>query len=358
MTKENLQATIEEMETSNEELQATNEELIASNEELQSTNEELHSVNEELYTVNAEYQAKIAELTELTADMDHLLEATEVAHHVPRPRACGIRKFTPKVAQTFNLLPQDLGRRIDAFAHNLRDDRLVRDLEQVVAGGPPVEREVLDRQDHPHFLRVLPYRTAQNEIDGVVVTLVDFSALKRAQQDLATSEERYRTLVRAVSAILWTTDAQGAFSAPQPEWERYTGHGFDIHRGDGWLQAIHPDDRERIREEWKAAVEDRRVFETTGRLLSKGHGDYRLFVARAAPLLDDRGQVREWVGHIIDVHDARTSEQVLQRKEAQLQAILDHAPAFIWVKDPGGRYLVASRECRSLMGVSWRRAGG
>ena len=76
--KENLQATIEEMETSNEELQATNEELIASNEELQSTNEELHSVNEELYTVNAEYQTKIAELTELTADMNHLLEATEV----------------------------------------------------------------------------------------------------------------------------------------------------------------------------------------------------------------------------------------------------------------------------------------
>jgi two-component system CheB/CheR fusion protein len=351
VTKENLQATIEEMETSNEELQATNEELIASNEELQSTNEELHSVNEELYTVNAEYQAKISELTELTADMNHLLEATEV-HTIFLDSGLRLRKFTPKVAQTFNLLPQDLGRRIDAFAHNLRDDGLIRDLEQVAAGGPPVEREVLDRQDRPHFLRVLPYRTAQQEIDGVVVTLVDLSALKRAKQELATSEERYRTLVRAVSAILWTTDAQGTFSAPQPEWERYTGHGFDVHRGDGWLQAVHPDDRERIREEWGAAVKERRVFETTGRLLSKSHGDYRMFVARAAPLLDDRGQVREWVGHIIDVHDARTSEQVLHRKEAQLQAILDHAPAFIWVKDPGGRYLVASRECRSLMGVS------
>ena len=86
-TKENLQATIEELETSNEELQAANEELLASNEELQSTNEELQSVNEELYTVNAEYQRKIAELTELTNDMDNLLVEHRRRHHLPRPPA-------------------------------------------------------------------------------------------------------------------------------------------------------------------------------------------------------------------------------------------------------------------------------
>ena len=117
--KENLQATIEELETSNEELQATNEELVASNEELQSTNEELHSVNEELYTVNAEYQKKIAELTELNADMDSLLASTAV-HTVFLDRELTIRKFTPKIAEVFNLLPQDAGRRIDNFTHHIR----------------------------------------------------------------------------------------------------------------------------------------------------------------------------------------------------------------------------------------------
>src|SRR5262249_40273966 len=111
-TKENLQATLEELETSNEELQATNEELVASNEELQSTNEELHSVNEELYTVNEEYQKKIAELTELTADMDNLLTSTEV-HTVFLDRQLRIRKFTPKVTESINLMPQDVGRRFD-----------------------------------------------------------------------------------------------------------------------------------------------------------------------------------------------------------------------------------------------------
>src|SRR5678809_666547 len=106
------------METSNEELQATNEELIASNEELQSTNEELHSVNEELFTVNAEYQNKIAQLTELTADMDNLLTSTQV-HTIFLDRNLCIRKFTPKIAETFNLLPQDIGRRIDNFTYTI-----------------------------------------------------------------------------------------------------------------------------------------------------------------------------------------------------------------------------------------------
>jgi len=110
-TKENLQATIEELETSNEELQATNEELVASNEELQSTNEELHSVNEELYTVNAEYQRKIAELTELTGDMDNLLFSTDVGVLFLDGELC-IRKFTPKIGEFFDLLPQDIGRRV------------------------------------------------------------------------------------------------------------------------------------------------------------------------------------------------------------------------------------------------------
>ena len=108
-TKESLQATVEELETSNEELQATNEEFVASNEELQSTNEELHSVNEELYTVNAEYQKKIAELTELTNDMDNLLVSTAV-HTVFLDEDLRIRKFTPEMAEVFNLMPQDLGR--------------------------------------------------------------------------------------------------------------------------------------------------------------------------------------------------------------------------------------------------------
>src|ERR1700743_260532 len=117
-TKQSLHATTEQLEASNEQLQAGNEELLASNEELQSTNEELQSVNEELYSVNAEYQRKIADLTELGNDMDNLLSSTDIGA-IFLNRQIKARKITPQIAQTFSLLPHDVGRSIETFTHNI-----------------------------------------------------------------------------------------------------------------------------------------------------------------------------------------------------------------------------------------------
>jgi two-component system CheB/CheR fusion protein len=181
-TKENLQATIEEMETTNEELQATNEELVASNEELQSTNEELHSVNEELYTVNAEHQRKITELTELTDDMDNLLRSTEVGT-IFLDRGLRIRKFTPQILQAFQILPQDVGRGIDTFSHNILDENLLQEVQQVAATQKPFEKDVQDRHGKWFLLRILPYRS-KGQADGVVITLIDINNVKRTEAEL------------------------------------------------------------------------------------------------------------------------------------------------------------------------------
>ncbi|MCA9124054.1 MAG: PAS domain-containing protein [Planctomycetaceae bacterium] len=182
-TRENLQATIEELEASNEELQATNEELVASNEELQSTNEELHSVNEELYTVNAEHQKKIDELIELTDDMDNLFHATDIGTIFLDERLC-IRKFTPNAARNFQILPQDTGRRIDSFTHNLLYPELFHDIRQVASGDTPgVQRDVVDSGGTWYFVRILPYRS-QKDAGGVLMSLIDISALKATQHEL------------------------------------------------------------------------------------------------------------------------------------------------------------------------------
>ncbi|HLL23373.1 MAG TPA: ATP-binding protein, partial [Kofleriaceae bacterium] len=191
-TRETLQATIEELETSNEEMQATNEELVASNEELQSTNEELHSVNEELYTVNAEYQLKIAELRELNTDMTHLLEGTDVGT-VFLDDELRIRRFTSRIASVFRLQPQDIGRRITDFSHNVVRPALIEEIERVRNTGELVQDEVRDRAGVPHFLRILPYRDVTTtmggrettQIAGVVLTLTDISALEAARARLA-----------------------------------------------------------------------------------------------------------------------------------------------------------------------------
>jgi len=193
-TRETLQATIEELETSNEEMQATNEELVASNEELQSTNEELHSVNEELYTVNAEYQQKIMELKELNTDMAHLLESTDVGT-VFLDRELRIRRFTSRIAGVFRFQPFDIGRRITDFSHNIERPQLIEDIERVRTTGTVIEDEVRDRGSVPYFLRVLPYRINRSgepdadadagQIDGVVLTLTDISALDYARSHIA-----------------------------------------------------------------------------------------------------------------------------------------------------------------------------
>lgn len=184
-TRESLQGTVEELEASNEELQATNEEMIASNEELQSTNEELQSVNEELYSVNAEYQKKIRELVEMTADLDALMDSTDVATIFLDRELC-IRKFTPEMARMFRLMPQDIGRSIEGFVHHIREPRIVEGLRRVRDFGDIIENEIQIGNDRWMLMRLLPYRFRE-EGDGVLLTLMDVDSLKRAQDKLASA---------------------------------------------------------------------------------------------------------------------------------------------------------------------------
>lgn len=220
-TKESLQATIEELETSNEELQATNEELTASNEELQSTNEELHSVNEELYTVNGEYHKKIEELTELSADMENLLASTEV-HTIFLDRGLCVRKFTPKLAETFNLLPQDIGRPIDHFTHSIAHPNLGDDLRAVLATATPIERQVQDRHGRWFLLRILPYR-AGGAVGGVVLTLIDIARVKQAEAEARRREEQLTSILRNSPNWVFIKDAQGRYVVADEAFKRLVG---------------------------------------------------------------------------------------------------------------------------------------
>jgi two-component system CheB/CheR fusion protein len=208
-TKENLQAMIEEMETSNEELQATNEELVASNEELQSTNEELHSVNEELYTVNGEYQKKIAELTELTADMDNLLAGTEV-HTIFLDNSLCIRKFTPKIAEAFTLLPQDIGRSIGSFTYTLDHPSLMDDIRRVLETSERYEQPVRDRRGNWYLLRILPYRSGV-VVAGVLLTLVDIGRLKQAEEQARAKDEQLAGILRNSPSLIFIKDSEGRY---------------------------------------------------------------------------------------------------------------------------------------------------
>jgi two-component system CheB/CheR fusion protein len=191
LTKENLQTTIEELETSSEELNSANEELQSSNEELQSTNqeletsrEELQSVNEELMTVNAENQAKIDELSKSRDDLQNLLNSTEIAT-IFLDMNLHIRRFTPAAATIFNVIKSDIGRPIHHVTSNLTYDKLDEDFNEVLDSLAPKYIEVQTKEARSCTLRIMPYRTLGNAIEGLVVTIVDVTEEKKAAQEVA-----------------------------------------------------------------------------------------------------------------------------------------------------------------------------
>ncbi len=187
-TRETLQTTIEELETSNEELKSTNEELQSTNEELQSTNEEmetskeeLHSTNEELVTVNAELQNKVKELEAVNNDISNLMASTEIPTLFLDNRL-GIKRFTPAATKLFNLIASDINRPIGDITTKFVYENLQSDCKTIFENLVPQEKEIQSKDGRWLIMRLAPYRTIENLIDGVVITFVDITREKKVQQ--------------------------------------------------------------------------------------------------------------------------------------------------------------------------------
>jgi len=200
-TKESLQATVEELETSNEELQSSNEELIASNEELQSTNEELQSVNEELYTVNSEFQSKIDELTRLNSDINNLLINTQIGALYLDRNLC-IRKLTPIVSKLTNIIPSDLGRPISHISTVPAYREMLDDINHVIDTLQSLQREITLKNGDVYLTNIRPYRTDNNAVEGILLTFVDITKLKR-ESKRADDATRYLSAALERGDMAW-----------------------------------------------------------------------------------------------------------------------------------------------------------
>ena len=204
--EEYLQTTLEEMETANEELKSTNEEMQSVNEELQSTNEELEtskeelqSVNEELATVNAELQTKVADLSRANNDMNNLLAGTGVATLFVDYQL-RITRFTPTATQLIKLIQSDIGRSVGDIVSNLVNyTGFIEDVQAVLKSLVPHEREVQTKEGVWYLMRIGPYRTLENVIEGAVITFVDISNHKRIETELRAARLLAEGIVNAVS---------------------------------------------------------------------------------------------------------------------------------------------------------------
>jgi two-component system CheB/CheR fusion protein len=189
-TKESLQTIIEEQEATNEELKSANEEIQSSNEELQSTNEELEtakeelqSTNEELTTLNEELQTRNADLSQANNDLNNLISSFNMPI-VMLGNDLTIRRFTPLAQKIFNLIPSDIGRRISDINPNVALPDLNEIVTEVIDSLNVKEIEVQDREGHWYSLRIRPYRTAENKIDGAVIVLVDIGDVRQGLEDI------------------------------------------------------------------------------------------------------------------------------------------------------------------------------
>jgi two-component system, chemotaxis family, CheB/CheR fusion protein len=202
-TKEYLQTLNEEMETSNEELKSTNEELQSTNEELETSKEELQSTNEELVTVNEELQKKVEELSHANNDMTNLLAATEIGC-LFLDTNLRIKRFTPAATRIFHLVQTDIGRPISDIKSKFVDENIVQHSQEVLDTLVRQEIEVQDKAGNWYSMRIMPYRTIENVIDGIVVTFNNINHIKEAKE-----LRRLATVVRDSNDAIVVQDFSG-----------------------------------------------------------------------------------------------------------------------------------------------------
>lgn len=326
VTRERLQAMIEELESTNEELKSSNEEYQSLNEELQSANEELEtskeelqSVNEEVTTVNGELAHRVQELAHANSDLKNLLESTQIAT-IFLDNELRVTNFTPAVADIFPLVEGDIQRPIGHLKSRVVYEELQDDVRRVIRTLSTIDREVENPDTKARYMvRVLPYRSVDNFIGGAVVTFMDVTPLTRAERALRGSERRLRTLIEGIPQLVWRSLEGGNWTWCSPQWCAFTGQTEAEARQLGWLNAVHPEDRQATLRAWQGAPATGFV-DLDHRIFSAASKTYRWFHTRGSSVRDEHQNIVEWLGTSTDVDELRR----LQERQLLMMAELQH----------------------------------
>jgi len=221
-TREEMQASEEELKSMNEEMQSSNEEMQSTNEELTTSKEEMQSLNEELQTVNQELQAKVTDLSETNNDMKNLLNSTDIAT-LFLDDGLHIRRFTNRTASIIKLITSDIGRPITDIVTNLQYPELIEDAQEVLRTLVFCEKEVSASNDRWFTIKIMPYRTQKNRINGLVITFNDITIAKKLEQNLREIEQSFRFLIDTLPVGIMLQQAEGNIIMINQEAERLTG---------------------------------------------------------------------------------------------------------------------------------------
>jgi two-component system CheB/CheR fusion protein len=305
----------EELKASNEELQAMNEELRSAAEELETSKEELQSINEELRTVNQELKVKIDETTLSSNNLQNLINSANVGT-IFLDRSFSIRLFTPAVLDIFNLKSSDYGRPFTDITNKLQYDGLLSDAEVVLEKLLPVEREVTTIDGSTYLMRLLPYRTEDDKINGVVITFFDITQRKQSEEALRQSEEYLRLIIQSTTdyaiftfdtdrrIVRWNSGAEKLIGYSEGE---ITGLPADV--------IFTPEDRQNnqpVKEVEKAEKEGRAENE---RWHMRKDGSCFWGSGSVSPLRDQKGNLLGFVKIMRDLTEQKKSEEAHRQSE-------------------------------------------
>jgi two-component system CheB/CheR fusion protein len=284
----------------------------------------MQSMNEELQTVNHELQSKVDEVSRSNNDMTNLLNSTDIAT-LFLDSELQVRRYTKPTTKLFNLIPTDVGRPITNITSELMYTELPEDAQEVLRTLVFKEKLIAARDGRWFSVRVLPYRTLENLIDGVVLTFTDATAATRLKNTLREQAVEATQMADSLQALALGCGADGSCNYVSRPWAEYTGFPEQQHFGYHWLEAVHPEERERLRADWSAAVKSGSSFNTEFRLLSRAHGGnaYRWFRARAVPIRDEQGIITKWYLTAIDVDDLRQATAAQREAAERLETVLE-----------------------------------
>jgi two-component system CheB/CheR fusion protein len=327
-TIEHSETSTEELKASNEELQAINEELRSATEELETSKEELQSVNEELITVNFELKSKVEETSKVNDDLQNLIASTDLAT-IFVDRGMRIKRYTPHACDLFNLIPSDIGRPLNDITHKLHYAELGADAATSFDTLKCVEREVSSEDGRWFIARLLPYRTVQDRIDGAVLTFIDITSRRQAEERARAGEERMRLVADCTKdyAII-TMDREGLITSFNSGAERMFGYTEQEVLGQPDALIYTPEDREAdvpALEKRRARSEGRAEDE---RWHQRKNGSRFFCSGVVTPLSDGEFYGYVKIGRDLTARleqEKHQAERLAQEQSRRMQAQLDNA---------------------------------
>lgn len=369
---ESLINAVREYEANHDELMSINEELHSANEELETSREELQALNEELVTVNAEVQTKNEELARTSSDLSNLIKSAHIAT-IFLDKEGRIRRFTPAAGDIFNLIESDLGRPFHHISGKLDTRSILEGATAVLRKLNVHEQELTTADGQCFLLRIFPYRTLQDVIEGVVMSFVDISLRKAAEEDrerqrniaearAQEAEEARRVLQAIIDHVpmgLGVADRnadlvmvsrfglelmglsmeqvqQGSVLDYPKMWGMYHLDGERMARPEELplMRAIRKGEVT-IAEEW---------------LLRRADGEQIVVAVHAAPIRSGAGSIAGAVVAWSDITEARLQKTALEESERRLKVVIDNLPAMVFAADDGGQILFWNKECERVTG--------